>query len=221
METKRAIQMLIETGVKSVVGLLPNPASVIFNSVYDSVKDSVLNKRAEKWKSEVISRLEKLESDYEKLINDDNFASALIRTSELAIKTKSDEKRKLLANALINSHKYEIEEDKVATFLNLVDKYTVLHIQIIKYLHDEYMEQSFYNNISPTFFVLFKMKFNKTEDVYLMKAIKDLQNDCLVEDFKYDLSVSYGHKRYELLTKLGKDFYVFLIRDYGEIDEKN
>ena len=87
---------MIEIGVKTAVGSLPGPISAAFNAVYDNVKENVLNKRAEKWKEDVISRLEELETDYDNLINNESFATALIKTSELAIKTQSDEKRKLL-----------------------------------------------------------------------------------------------------------------------------
>ena len=57
---------------------------------------------------------------------------------------------------------------------------------------------------------LFRIKFIDVEDVYVKKAVKDLQNDYLVEEFRDDSKVEYERMRFELLTKLGKDFYDYL-----------
>ncbi len=200
----------MEIGIKTASGFLPGPVSAAFNAIVDGVKESILTKRAEKWKQEVISRLEKLEMEYESLINNDAFATSLIKTSEIAIKTESDEKRAMLADALINTVVYNFDEAKTLTFLPLIEKYTILHIQIIKYLREDYKKERFTNNVIPTFMVLFKMRFNGIDEAYLKKAVKDLQNDYLVEEFKDDSKIEFWNTRFELLTKLGNDFYDYL-----------
>lgn len=210
MKIGEKIFSLIEIGAKTAAGFLPAPVSAAFNAVYDNVKSGVLNTRAEKWKSDVISRLEKLEAEYDAVINNESFATALIKTSELAIKTESDEKRQMLADALINTYSQSISEDKTLIFLQLIEKYSVLHIQIIRYLHDGYLDERFFNNQVPTFMVLFRLKFNGVEDTYLKKTVKDLQNDYLVEEFRDDAKVEFWRHRFELLTQLGKDFYDYL-----------
>ena len=48
------------------------------------------------------------------------------------------------------------------------------------------------------------------DEAYLKKAVKDLQNDYLVEDFKDDSKIEFWNTRFELLTKLGNDFYDYL-----------
>lgn len=210
MKTKSRINSLIEIGIKTASGFLPGPISAAFNAIYDEVKESVLTKRAEKWKSEVINRLEKLEIEYDSLIGSGAFATSLIKTSEMAVKTDSDEKRAMLADALINTVAYNFDETKILTFLPLIEKYTVLHIQIIRYLHEDYKKERFLNNLVPTFMVLFKMKFSEVDESYLKKAVKDLQNDYLVEEFKDDSKIEFWNTRFELLTKLGNDFYDYL-----------
>lgn len=210
MKVKERIRSLIEIGAKTALSLLPTPLSAAFDAIYDNVKESVLTKRAEKWKNDVVSRLEKLEMEYESLINSETFATTLIKASELAIKTESDEKRTMLADALANTIEYNLDETKTLTFLSLIEKYTVLHIQIIRYLHDEYKNEYFLNNRTPTFMALFRIKFNEVDATYLKKAIKDLQNDYLVEEFKDDSQVEFFNTRFNLLTKLGNDFYDYL-----------
>lgn len=210
MKIGEKLYTLIEIGAKTAAGFLPGPVSAAFNAIYDNVKSGVLNARAEKWKLDVISRLEKLEAEYDSVVNNESFATALIKTSELAIKTESDEKRQMLADALINTCSQGISEDKTLIFLQLIEKYTVLHIQIIRYLHDEYLDEYFSHNQAPTFMVLFRLKFNDVEDAYLKKTVKDLQNDYLVEEFRDDAKVEFWRHRFELLTQLGKDFYDYL-----------
>ena len=208
---KTQLHKLIEIGAKAATGFLPGPVSAAFNAVCDSVKESVLNKRAEKWKSDVIIRLEKLEANYESLICDPSFATALIKTSELAVKTESDEKRQLLANALVNTYSLKIGEDKTIIFLQLIEKYTILHIQIIKYFHDDYMNEKPFNNHMPPIMGLVRMRFSNIDSAYLNKVVKDLQNDYILEAFQYDSPVEIMHYRAKLLTKLGEDFFNYLM----------
>ena len=112
-----------------------------------------------------------------------------------------------------NTYSQNISEDKGIIFLQLVDKYTLLHIQIIRYLHDVYMKQTFFNNIELSYMAMFRLKFYKVDDTYLKKSIKDLQNDYLVESFSDDAPVGFKNRRIELLTKLGNDFYDYLKSD--------
>ena len=211
MKIGEKIYTLIEIGAKTAAGFLPGPVSSAFNTVYDNVKSGVLNARAEKWKSDVISRLEKLEAEYDAVVNNESFATALIKTSELAVKTESDEKRQLLANALVNTYTLKIDEDKTIIFLQLIEKYTILHIQIIKYFHDDYMNEHFFNNAIPPIMGLVRMRFSGIDPIYLNKLVKDLQNDYILEAFQYDSPVELMRYRSKLLTKLGEDFFEYLM----------
>lgn len=210
MKVKEKINSLVEIGVKTALGFIPSPVSACFNAVYDDVKNNVLLNRLEKWKDDIVSRLEKVENDYQDLISNESFATTLIKTSELAVKTGSDEKRQLLANALINTYVHKIDEEKMIIFLSLIEKYTLLHIEIIKYLHDEYMKERFPNNNSISFMSLFRYKFSAVDNAYLEKTVFDLQNDSLVSKFREDAKVEFCRKRFKLLTKLGDDFYDYL-----------
>ncbi len=218
MEISKKIYSLIEIGIKTAVSLLPAPFSAAFNGIWDAIKTNVLDERAEKWKAEVITRLEKVEGDYDSFIKNQAVATFLLKASESAVKTGSDEKRQMLADALVNTYLSNIDEDKTLMFLQLIEKYTILHIRIIKYLHDDYLKQTFSRNYKPPFMVLLKLNFNDVDDAYLKKTIKDLQNDYLVEDFRDNAPVELCGRRFELLTQFGKDFYDFLKPDNNEKD---
>lgn len=210
MNVKNKIQNLVEAGVKIAVGFVPG-ASNAFNSLFDAVKNSIIYDRAEKWKNDVASRLSKLETDFNSLANSESFATALIKSSEIAIKTASDEKREILANALVNSYIQNVDDIKLTIYLELVDKYTVFHVGIIKYFHDEYMNERFYNNNTPTIMSLLRLRFNKIDKTYLYKVINDLQNDYLIEKFEEQAPIEILHKRFNPLTKFGNEFYSFLM----------
>ena len=210
MKTKKRIYSLIEIGTKTAAGFLPGPISAAFNAVCDNVKESVLNKRAEKWKNDVVTRLEKLEVDYGTLVNNPSFATALIKTSELAIKTESDEKRKTLANALINSYLQKIEEDKIIIFLHLIEKYAPIHVRVLRYIHDERMQKKYSNNLRPTFIQDIILSFKDVDSSYLRKIINDLQNDFLIQHFDIETRQYIFNKKMEVITQLGNDFYDFL-----------
>ncbi len=210
MKTNSKVNSLIDIGTKTVLGFLPGPISAAFSAIIDNVKESVFEKRFSKWKEDVVDKIGQLEAKYEEIVSNNSFATALIKTSEIAIKTESDEKRKILAAALVNTYKQNIEEDKMVIYLQLIEKYSILHVKIIRYLHDEYMSERFFNNKAPTFLALFRIKFHNVEEIYLKKALSDLQNDCLLERFHDDSLIEFQNHRFELLTKLGNDFYDYL-----------
>ena len=210
MKGKKQIISFVNVSIKTVISLFPTPLSGFFDALFGEIKENVLQKRAEKWKNDIVERLGRLEDKYESLISNETFATALIKTSELAIKTGNDEKRKLFANCLVNSFLLNAEEEKTILLLNILDKCSFLHINIIKYLHDEYLTTRLPFGKSTRIINLLQLKFNEIERPYLLKAIKDLQNDYLIETFVDGAQVEMFGVRTKLLTKLGYDFYTFL-----------
>ena len=223
MTINEKIKSIIEIGGKTALGFLPDPVSNFVTALYDDVKSNLLNKRLEQWKIEFTSRLSKLENQYETLTNNESFATTLIKATELAIRTESDEKRKLLATALVNSYLQNIEEDKIIIFLHLIEKYTTMHIRVLRYIHDERMYEHYPFNVRPTFYQEFLLNFHESDNSYLKKVINDLQNDSLIEQFNIDTKQYIFNKKLEVITQLGNDFYDFIKGqdDCGHIKESN
>ena len=216
MTIKDKINSIVTIGGKTALSVLPNPISAVINGIWDELKNNVFKKRYEEFGTMVVERLSKLEEPYEKLINDERFATTLLKTSKMAIETELKEKREILANALINTYTFKIAEDKTIIFLQLIEKYTILHIQIIKYFHDDYMNEKPFNNHMPPIMGLVRMRFSNIDSAYLNKVVKDLQNDYILEAFQYNSPVDIMHYRAKLLTKLGEDFFDYLKSSFAE-----
>ena len=145
MIDKNTINDIVEIVGKTALSTIPVGGALV-TAVYDTVKGNVLQKRQEKWKSVVEERLSKLEATLEDISQNDGFATTLIRTTELAMKTSKNEKIELLANSLIYSLKNTIDEDKLIIFLSFVDKYSVSHIKILTFFNEplKFVTNNFY-----------------------------------------------------------------------------
>ena len=123
---------VIESVVKSVLSEVPYVKFYI--QAIDSIKGNVLQRRYERWQEKVGKRLSEISQDVSlKLGNNDSFATMLIKATELASKTNG-KKMDYLANAVKYTAENEIDEDNLIIMLNCIEKYTLSHILILKYL---------------------------------------------------------------------------------------
>lgn len=210
METKDKLSALVINSAQVISSMLPNPIGAIFSALLSDIKDSIYQKRLEKWQQLVVERLKEFENDIDNIINSEQFATAILKTSQQAVQTQSDEKMRILSNALFNAYSHNIEEDKMTIFLHLVEKYTCTHIRVLKYFHDDYKESIYPFNLKPTISVVIKMDFKDLDHSYLKKIINDLQNDYLIDQYNEDAPASFFGKNKSLVTKLGDEFYNFI-----------
>ena len=125
----------VEIVAKTALSVIP-VGGALATSVYDTVKGNCLSKRQEKWKDALEERLSKLETTLEDIGNNEFFATALVKATELAMKTAREEKMAYLANSVVNSLTPDIDEEKLIVFLSLLDKYTISHIKIIYFFNN-------------------------------------------------------------------------------------
>ena len=92
----------VEIAAKTALSVIPVGGALV-TSVYDAVKGNCLSKRQEKWKETLEERLSKLECALEDIGNNELFTTALVKSTEIAMKTSREEKMAYLANAVINS----------------------------------------------------------------------------------------------------------------------
>jgi hypothetical protein len=95
-----------------------------------------LEKRREAWMEDVGTKLHELEErglKIEDLQNNEQFISAVLYASQLALRTHRQEKLDALRNAVLNIASGQAPEEALQhIFLNMVDSLTVLHIQVLK-----------------------------------------------------------------------------------------
>lgn len=177
MVDKNTINDIVEIVGKTALSTIPVGGALV-TAVYDTVKGNALQKRQEKWKCVIEERLSKLEATLEDISENDGFATTLIRTTELAMKTSKNEKIELLANSLIYSLKNTIDEDKLIIFLSFIDKYSVSHIKILTFFNEPLKFVTNNSYIGSPSQVLNKA-FPEVQQLQ-NKCVKDLFNDGLL-----------------------------------------
>lgn len=116
----------------SAIPVVGGPAVELFQNVVQPP----LEKRRAEWMAQVGEKLLELEAnglDLETLQSNEQFISAAMYASQLALRTHKQEKLDALRNAVANiATEQGPEEAMQHLFLNLVDALTVLHIQILQ-----------------------------------------------------------------------------------------
>ena len=192
---------------KTVLSVIPIGGALV-TAVFDTVKGNALQKRQEKWKAIIEQRLTNIEVTLNELGNNDYFATMLIKTTELAMKTVKDEKLLYLANALEHSITNTIDEDKMIIFLSFVEKYSVSHIKILTYFNNptKFVRNSFYMG-SPS--QPLEMAFPEVKQLQ-SKCVKDLFNDGLMNTENLNITMTGNGMVAKRTTPLGDDFLKFL-----------
>ncbi|MCG5529073.1 MULTISPECIES: hypothetical protein [Halorhodospira] len=104
--------------------------------LFQNIVQPPLERRRAEWMAGLGERLQQLEEaglDLEDLKENDEFISAAMYASQLALRTHSEEKREALRNALTNIAVGQAPEEAMQhVFLNLVDTLTELHVRILR-----------------------------------------------------------------------------------------
>lgn len=104
--------------------------------LFQHVIQPPLERRREDWMIQVGERLNSLEEaglNLGELQDNDEFISAVLSATQIALRTHQEEKLRALRNAVINVAKgHSPEETLQQVFFNLIDSFTGLHIRILK-----------------------------------------------------------------------------------------
>ncbi len=119
---------------RAVLSLIPLPVSPIAELMIRSPMD----KRVDNWRRELTAVVQILhrrldEVELEALKRDDEFATTFLHVTRAAVSTHRKEKHEMLRNALVNSALPDAPvDDERTVFLNLLDEFSVAHVQILK-----------------------------------------------------------------------------------------
>ena len=142
----------------------------------------------------------------------EQFTTALIKGTEIAIKTVNQDKVSFLANAVINSFQQSIEEEKLIILFELIDKYTVSHIKIINFFNNpkkfETTKTASYYMGSPSD-LLFKA-YPKLDNSLFNKIYRDLYLDGMVNTENLNISMTSNGMEAKRTTALGDEFLNFI-----------
>lgn len=209
----------VEIVAKTALSVIP-VGGALATSVYDTVKGNCLSKRQEQWKDALEERLSKLETTLEDIGNNEFFTTALVKATELAMKTARKEKMEYLANSVVNSLNPDIDEEKLIVFLSLLDKYTVSHIKIIYFFNNpkrfDGISSSSYMMGSPST-PLFQV-FPELNNGLFKKMYDDLYTDGMVNTENLNVTMTGSGMVAKRTTQLGDDFLRFILDSSKNVD---
>ena len=216
--TEKALDT-VEIVAKTALSVIP-VGGALATSVYDTVKGNCLSKRQEQWKDALEERLSKLETTLEDIGNNEFFTTALVKATELAMKTARKEKMEYLANSVVNSLNPDIDEEKLIVFLSLLDKYTVSHIKIIYFFNNpkrfDGISSSSYMMGSPST-PLFQV-FPELNNGLFKKMYDDLYTDGMVNTENLNVTMTGSGMVAKRTTQLGDDFLRFILDSSKNVD---
>lgn len=126
-----AAHALAKAGV-SAIPFAGGPGAELFHYLIQPP----LERRREEWMTAVGEKLQDLEDkgfDIEQLGQNEEFISAVMHASQLALRTHKEEKREALRNAVFNIATGQSPNEALAhMFFEWIDSLSVLHLQVLK-----------------------------------------------------------------------------------------
>jgi len=156
------------------------PGSSPFIAILDELRSGEYQRRFEDFKEKVDEQLRMLKDvQLQQLKDDQMFATVMYIAGQLALKT-NETKRQLLANAVVNTSSCTLSEDSVVIMLNCIEKYTLRHLRLLRFLQDpkEYRKKDYYMTTS-TMQIYYDYYSNDNEALDRI-IVKDLYADGMI-----------------------------------------
>ena len=156
------------------------PGSSPFISILDELRSGEFQRRFEDFQEKVDEQLKMMkEVQLQQLKDNQLFATVLYIAGQLALKT-NEIKRQLLANAVVNAPSCTLSEDSVVILLNCIEKYTLRHLRLLRFLQDpkEYKKKNYYMTTS-TMQIYYDCYSNDNEALDRI-VVKDLYADGMI-----------------------------------------
>jgi len=156
------------------------PGSSPFISILDELRSGEFQRRFEDFQEKVDEQLKMMkEVQLQQLKDNQLFATVLYIAGQLALKT-NEIKRQLLANAVVNAPSCTLLEDSVVILLNCIEKYTLRHLRLLRFLQDpkEYKKKNYYMTTS-TMQIYYDCYSNDNEALDRI-VVKDLYADGMI-----------------------------------------
>lgn len=207
----------IEITGKTALSLIPIGGTFI-SCVWDSVKAHAAQKRLNAWTNIVEQRLSKLEQTLDDLGNNEIFASAIMRATDIALKTAESQKREYLANSLYHAANIPIDEGMLMIYLDLLERYSVWHLQVLHFFRDPVSNEKLKNMNSSMGSVMSVLRtvfpeLCQNEDL-ITKIVHDLQTDGLMKQGSYlNATMTFNGMLAPRTTQLGNSFLDFILLD--------
>lgn len=186
-------------------------------------QEKVRDKRLNEWINMVNEKMLKLEISIEELSSNEFFYTCFQTAFFNVSKTHELEKREYFANALMNSIQMDISSDKKIIFLNLLDRYTLSHLVILKYFsQNNYHEEDFIIKSGsttttihpgtefPIQYLIEKIPSFSKEKEYVKLLADEMHLNGIIENIDWSMPVYPKEARKKRITNLGEEFLKFI-----------
>ena len=121
---------------RAIIGMSPVLSGTILE-VFNALVEPPLEKRKREWMLEITEVVNDLQNKFkfniDDLVDNEQFISILLHTTQIAIKNHQKEKINSLKTALLNTARNEeLSDDQQFIFLRVLDEFTVSHIKILE-----------------------------------------------------------------------------------------
>lgn len=202
--------------IQSTLSCIPVIGGV-FQIFHEASFPSPMQRRAVEWKLQVTKAINTLSINVERLECNQVFISTLIKATEVAIKSHETEKLNAIKAAVCNSAVDPTNVvDTYCLFLNLIDRFTPLHLKVLSFFRDK---KAYISMIESTtkdeldFFIA--QKLNISKEFYLV-INQDLMFSSLIDApdfagiFNGILDGEKNNASFTKVTEFGCDFLDFI-----------
>lgn len=217
------------SGALSVAGgiVSGNPLLTIggATAVFGSIVNPTIQQRREEWCENLLLDYYELSQnkkiDLKSILRNEKIIDAIIQASLIAIKTRHEEKRKLLRNGILNiSQGFNTSDDKEIIYFQLIDELTLTHVKLLKFFnapskYEEVNGEKWTNNFKETF----DINEYLTDKFPKLNGYEQLCRDLHLKGLLHILHHEATHEENEMWRKpllhswtseLGKEFLNFI-----------
>lgn len=205
-----ALHALAKAGISS----LPILGSVAAE-IFQWVMQPPLERRRSEWMQAVGVKLQELEDqqgvNLEELGQNEQFVSAVMHATTIALRTHKDEKREALRNAVLNVALDQSPDEALEhMFFEWIDTFSVLHLQILRVFNNPTPPPNMFMGGLINVLEYNMPQLNGREDVY-NQVWKDLYSRGLVDIERLSgVTMSGSDLGARRTTAIGRQFLAFI-----------
>ncbi|MGX5856060.1 hypothetical protein ACWKW6_20590 [Dyadobacter jiangsuensis] len=218
-------EQLTKSAVKYFLSMVPGVGPVVAE-VFSSVFEIEISRRQQRYVSELAQRIQMLEDSKQinltSLAENEKFVDVFLETLSLVRKTSNEEKIRAYQNSVLNTAcRQHPDEFYTHTFLQLLDRFTHLHLAVLKVAGHTY--QWFVDNDIPWIYtssgsngcrieLMICAAVHEIDSPFMLDLIwKDLQAASLVDNTPVDKVFDREDELYESrVTLIGGEFLRFI-----------
>ena len=210
--SKENVLTIAEIAIKTSTSVIPL-AGTLISCLIDEIKSKTMQKRQEEWMEILENKLQQCVLDIKNIGDNENFTTAIIKATEIAAKTAEREKKTFLANAVANSIEFDAEESILMIYMELLERYTVWHLQILSHFANPELGIGKANECMGSADAPLYRRYPHMKDRtdLVEKIVVDLQNEGMLTKGSYMYSSMTSNGIYaKRTTKLGDEFLRFI-----------